>query len=119
MNMMKVGNNTLNVLKDLENCSLATFNFNIMDMVCIDGEEFFARSFTCHDLPVTLNGRDVYLNGFDVGSNLKNILTGDLWLFYNTRKCYIYDNTYKELLGELTRIIDPRNQQERIKELGL
>ena len=119
MKLEKTNTNVIQVLKDMEHCNLSSFNFNKVDLVSVDGEEFFARSFTCYNFPVTLNGRNVILNGYDTASPLKNIITGELWLFYNTRKCYIYDNTYKEILGELTRVIDPRNQQERIKELEL
>jgi hypothetical protein len=118
MYLEKITNNTLKTLQDLEHTNLVTFHWTKTEMVRIDGEDFFARSFSCHNLEVCLNGRNVILNGYG-DYTLKNIKTGELWLFYNPRKCYIYDNTHKELLGELNKVIDPRNLVERIEELAI
>jgi hypothetical protein len=118
MYLEKMTNNTIKTLQDLEHTSLVTFHLNKTELIKIDGEEFFARSFSCYNLEICLNGRNVILNGFG-DYNIKNIKTGDLWLFYNTRKCYIYDNTHKQILGELNKVIDPRNLIERIGGLEL
>lgn len=106
------------VLRDIEHTNLATFNINEVELVNIDGENFFAKGLSCYSFEIVLNGKEVILNSYG-DTDLKKINTGDLWIFFNTRKVLLYDNTYKELLGEVTKVIDPRNQQERIKELYL
>lgn len=106
------------VLADIEHTNLATFSLNEVELVSIDGENFFAKGLSCYSFAVTLNGRDVIINSY-CDSELKKINTGDLWLFFNTRKVLLYDNTHQELLGEITKVLDPRNQRERVKDLEL
>lgn len=118
MKFEKVETTASKVMADIEHTNLASFKLNEVELVSIDGENFFAKGLSCYSFEVTLNGRDVIINNYG-DSDLKQINTGDLWVFFNTRKVLLYDNTHKELLGEVTKILDPRNRRERMKDLEL
>ena len=118
MRFEKVETNASRVLADIEHTNLATFTLNEVELVNIDGENFFAKGLSCYSFEVTLNGRNVIINNYG-DSDLKKINSNDLWIFFNTRKVLLYDNAHKELLGEVTKILDPRNKLERVKDLEL
>lgn len=110
-----IKNDVTEILKDMEHTNTITFALNPMEQVEIDGEKFFARGFSCYSTEVILDGEEVCLNPLCYDGDLPTIKTKETWAFFNFEKIILYDND-KGFLGQLTKIIDPRNQQERLRD---
>ena len=127
--MKLIENAQTQVIKDMEHTNLVTFNNVPTEFVECDGEQFIARSFLCHDWEVTLDGEDVCINpSYSYSRGLRVIdfdhfhTTGDfgsdeLWVFFNHRKVLVWNNTRQEIVGEVSKVLDPRDIGERLRDL--
>jgi len=121
--------NIIEIINDMEHTNIVTFgtvNGNAMQPVELDGEPMVARPFTCYNWEIILNGERVVINPsfydgdckpIELDLNMETMERDNLWLIYNFQKALIYNNTKGEFLGEITKVLDPRNIQERIHDL--
>ena len=122
--MKKITNQTTEIINDMEHTNIVTFATNEPQTVEIDGEPMIARAFSCYNWEIILNGEKVCINPSFYDGDCKEIdltydiyKTCELWIIYNFKKALIYNNTKSEFLGEITKVLDPRNTAERIRDL--
>ena len=121
--------NIVKIINDMEHTNIVTFNTvngEKMQSVQVDGENMVARPFSCYNWEIILDGEKVCLNPMNYNGDLKTIeyeMNWDtlekceFWLIYNFEKAYIYEQLSGEFLGEITKVIDPRNIAERLADM--
>jgi len=126
LNIKKVETTATKVMSDMEKNSLVTFGLNAPQTIEIDGEIMTARPIDCYNWKIILNDEKVIINPAFYDGDLKPIdVDGDLWVFFNTDKVVLYNNTKSEFIGEVTGDLDPKTHSERVqiylnkKEMGL
>lgn len=107
---------TTKLLKDMEKNSLVTFGLNAPQTVEIEGNIFTARPFDCYNWKIVLDGEKVIINPAFYEGDLKEVtVEGELWIFYNTDKALLYDNTNGVFVGIVSEDLDPLTHAERVQ----
>ena len=122
--------NIIEIINDMEHTNIVTFNTvngNPMQQVEIDGKPMFARPFSCYNWEIILDGEKVCLNPMnsydgdcktiEFPLNLETMEKCDFWLIYDFETALIYEEISGEFLGEITKVLDPRNIAERLADL--
>ena len=116
MKIKAITTQTTKLMSDMEKNSLVTFALNPTQTIEVDGEVMTARAFSCYNWKIILNGEGVIINPAFYDGDLKQVdVDGDLWIFYNTNKALLYNNTKGELIGEVTEDLDPKTHSERVQ----
>lgn len=119
--------NATKVMEDMFRTNIVTFANAPTQMVEIVGENYgvyTATPFSCYNLEIVLDGEEVCINPRWYNGDCREIdLSNDetfeidqLWVFHNERRVLLYNNTKGEYMGEITKLLDPRTQRERIND---
>ena len=120
--------NATRIMEDMHHTNIVTFANTPYQMVEIVGENcgvYVASPFSCYNWEIILDGEKVCINPRCYSGDCKEIDLGDdetfeidqLWVFHNEKRVLLYNNTRREYMGEITQIIDPRNQAERLRDM--
>ena len=106
----------------MEHTNLVTFNTikgETMQQVTLDNEPMIARPFTCYNWEIILDNTKVCINPMLYDGDCKPLTVkgDDLWVIYNFKEVFLYDNLTGNFLGEITKVLDPRNIRERLEDL--
>lgn len=120
--------NATRVMENMHHTNLVTFANAPSQMVEIVGENYgvyHAISFSCYNWEIVLDGEKVCINPRCYSGDCREIDLGDketfeidqLWVFHNEIRVLLYNNTRGVFMGEITKVIDPRNQAERLSDM--
>lgn len=130
-NMKIIETPATKVIKDMEHTNIVTFNTieeQANKFIEYKGEIMLLRPFSAYNFEVILNGEKICLNPMNYTGNLKTkeyplnietMKTCEFWLIYNHKKVILYEAITNEFLGEITKVLDPRNIQERLHDMKL
>ena len=105
------------LLDDMERNSLVTFGLNAPQFLEVDGEIYTARPIDVYNWKIVLNDMKVIINPMMYDGDLNPItVDGDLWVFYNTEKVVLYNNTKHMFVGVVTEDLDPLTHSERVQK---
>ena len=105
------------LLDDMEKNSLVTFGLNAPQFVEVNGETYTARPIDVYNWKIILNDMKVIINPMMYDGDLNPItVDGDLWVFYNTEKVVLYNNTKHMFVGVVTEDLDPLTHSERVQK---
>lgn len=117
MKIKPVQTQATQVMNDMEKNSLVTFGLNAPQFVEVNGETFTARPIDVYNWKIVLNDMKVIINPAMYDGDLTPIdVDGDLWVFYNTEKVVLYNNTKQMFVGVVTEDLDPLTHQERVQK---
>lgn len=117
MKIKPVQTQATKLLEDMEKNSLVTFGLNAPQFIEIDGETYTARPIDCYNWKIVLNDMRVIINPSMYDGDLTQIdVDGDLWVFYNTEKVVLYNNTKQVFVGVVTEDLDPLTHSERVQK---
>ena len=103
------------LMNDIERNSVVTFGLNTPQFIEINDETYIARPIDCYNWEIVLNDMKVIINPAMYDGDLIQIeVEGDLWIFYNTERVVLYNNTKQVFLGVVTEDLDPLTHEERI-----
>lgn len=119
--------NALKVMEDMFRTNIVTFNNTPTQMIEIVGENsgiYTATSFSCYNWEIVLDGEEVCINPRCYSGDYREIDLANketfeidqLWVFHNENRVLLYNNTRGEYMGEITKVLDPRTQSERIRD---
>lgn len=123
-----IENGATKVMEDMHHTNIVTFVNNAPQIIRITGENagvYTATPFSCYNFEIELDGEIVCINPRFYSGEYRCIDLGDketfkidqLWVFHNEKRVLLYNNTRGEYMGEITKVIDPRNQAERIRDM--
>ena len=111
------------VLESLWRTNICTFNLNCPKFVDVDGEIYIAYSISTYNLETIIDGKYVIVNGsfFDYEKIDyiidEEIEVKELFLLVNKDKALFYNNETGEIIGQITKILDDRTINERLRDL--
>ena len=119
--------NATKVMEDMFRTNIVTFANAPTQIVEVVGENcgiYTATPFSCYNWEIILDGEEVCINPRCYDGDCRTIDLGDketfeidqLWVFHNERRVLLYNNTKGEYMGEITKVLDPRTQGERIND---
>ena len=120
--------NATRIMENMHHTNLVTFANDSSQMVEIVGENdgvYHAIPFSCYNWEIVLDGEEICINPRWYSGDCREIDLGDdetfkldqLWVFYNETRVLLYNNTRGVFMGEITQVIDPRNQAERLRDM--
>lgn len=123
--MKLIKTNAMKVMGDMHHTNIVTFNNNAPTIVKMNGENYNAISISCYNLEVILDGEKVCINPMNYHGecremdffHIDSFERDDLWVFYNAEKVLLYNSTDGDVVGEITKLLDPRDISERLRDM--